>query len=255
MSIALRNCLPRVFNRYLFGDRDRWGLVADPDDRCWREWQSTYEKFYMENQREGVGTAVNDAGYTVMKSLTLQGKTVLEIGAGDIRHLQHWQGRPAEYILADVHQQMMRKAQERLREYSLTYRSILLNRLETVPLADRSIDVIVSFYSLEHLYPLGNYLEEYHRVLKPDGVLVGAIPSEGGFAWGAGRMLTTRRWFKRHTDIDPDKIICWEHPNFADQILCDLDRKFLRKRVEYWPFGWVPLIDCNLVIRFIYSRK
>ena len=60
-------------------------------------------------------------------------------------------------------------------------------------------------------------LKEFNRILKKNGIIVGAIPNEGGMAWGFGRYLTTRRYTKKF-NINYDKIICWEHPNFADFI-------------------------------------
>ena len=35
---------------------------------------------------------------------------------------------------------------------------------------------------------------------------------------------------------DPDKIICWEHPNHADEILSALDGVFKRRMTSLWPF-------------------
>lgn len=67
-------------------------------------------------------------------------------------------------------------------------------------------------------------------------------------------MLTSRHWFKNNTTINPDKIICWEHPNFADQILKELDQVFTRETVHYWPSPWLPLLDPNLVIRLLYRK-
>ena len=67
-------------------------------------------------------------------------------------------------------------------------------------------------------------------------------------------MLTSRRWFKNNTTIDPDKIICWEHPNFADHILDELDQVFQREAVGYWPLSWLPALDLNLVIRLCYRK-
>lgn len=210
---------------------------------------------YQATQREGVGVMINDAGYKIMSRIDLSGKTVLEIGPGDIRHIQFWRENPAKYILADVRQTMLDKAIDRLLARDISIQSLFVRRGQPIPLEASSLDVAISFYSLEHIYPLGPYLHELNRILKPGGVFMGAIPAEGGLAWGGGRMLTSRRWFKKNTTINPDKIICWEHPNFADQILAELDQVFVRQKVSYWPFPWLPLLDCNLVIKFIYGKR
>lgn len=254
MSFAIRKWLPDALKAPLWGNRKRWGLEVNADDPCWREWQKTYDKFYFDNQRAGVGKKINDAGYQVMSAIDLTGKHVLEIGAGDIRHLRYLRGKPKEYILADISPEMMALAQQKMNEQGISYQSILVKRNQPLPLADQSIDIIVSFYSLEHLYPLQPYLEDMRRVLKPGGILIGAIPAEGGLAWAGGRTLTSRRWLKRKTQIDPDKIICWEHPNFADHIICKLDKLFHRESLSYWPVPLFHWIDINLIIRFRYQK-
>ena len=251
----IRDLLPHGIRAPLWGDRERWGLVVDDQDPCWHEWQRTYLDFYAANQREGVGTRVNDAGYRVMAKIDLGGKRVLEIGPGDIRHIAFWRGRPDQYFLADIQTAMLNKAEDKLAAAQVPCRSMLVRRGERLPLEDASVDVVVSFYSLEHIYPLPPYLDEISRVLRNGGILIGAIPAEGGLAWGGGRLLTSRRWFRKHTAIDPDKIICWEHPNFADQIIAELDRHLERKRIEFWPLKWLPLLDANLVIRFVYRKR
>ena len=251
--MPIRNILPKRIKAPLWGDRERWGLTPVPQDDCWEEWESTYTDFYQENQREGIGTQVNDAGYKVMSSIDLAGKRVLEIGAGDIRHMKFWRGEPAEYLLADISTDMMDFAKKCIEARGIAYRTLPVARNQPLALEDASVDVIVSFYSLEHLYPLRPYLDEFNRLLKPGGCLIGAIPAEGGLAWGGG-LLTSRRWFKKNTIIDPDKIICWEHPNFADQILDELDQVFTRESVQHWPLPWLPLVDANLIIRLLYRK-
>ena len=253
--MPIKNILPHCLSKPLWGDRARWGLTPNYDDPCWQQWQSVYSEFYQANQREGIGTRVNDAGYAVMSTIDMAGKRVLEIGAGDIRHMKYWQGKPAEYILADVSPDMMALAQKRLDENSVIYRSLQVARNQPLALEDASVDLIVSFYSLEHLYPLRPYLNEFNRLLKPGGCLIGAIPAEGGLLWGVGRMMTSRRWFNRNTTIDPDKIICWEHPNFADHIIAEFDQIFTRQTFNYWPFPWLRLLDLNLIIQLCYRKK
>ncbi len=255
LKFAIRNWLPYRLRIPLWGDREKWGLMPNVTDPCWREWEQTYLDFYAANQRTCVGTTVNDAGYRVMSWIDMKGKRVLEIGPGDIRHMQFWNGRPSEYVLADIHEGMLEKAARKLEAGGVACRPLLLRRGEPLPIGDASVDVVVSFYSLEHIHPLGSYLEQISRVLRPDGYLIGAIPAEGGLAWGLGRMLTSRRWFKKNTTIDPDKIICWEHPNFTDDIINELDRHFVRPRLAFWPMRFLPFIDANLIIRLLYQKR
>ena len=83
----------------------------------------------------------------------------------------------------------------------------------------------MSFFSLEHIYNLNTCIKEIKRVLKRNGKLIFAIPNEGSFAWGFARYLISRRWMIKNTDINYDKIICWEHPNFATKIIKNLPSK------------------------------
>jgi ubiquinone/menaquinone biosynthesis C-methylase UbiE len=252
--MPIRSLLPKSLKAPLWGNREQFGLTPVLEDSCWREWQNTYASFYQENQREGIGARVNDSGYAVMSNIDLTDKRVLEIGAGDIRHMKFWRGVPAEYLLADISEQMMALAQKRMQASGIPYRTLSVSRNQPLALEDASVDVIVSFYSLEHLYPLRPYLEEFNRLLKPGGCLIGAIPAEGGLAWGGGRMFTSRRWFKKNTTIDPDKIICWEHPNFADQVVEELDQIFHRETIQYWPLPFLPILDANLIVRLSYRK-
>lgn len=252
--MPLRDILPKSWRAPLWGDRERYGLAVVEEDPCWREWQKIGVAQYEANQRKGLGMLVNDAGYQAISNIDLTGKRVLEIGAGDIRHMKYWRGKPAEYLLADVSADMMSYAKKRVEELGIAYRTLSVSRNQALTLEDASVDVIISFYSLEHLYPLRPYLDEFKRLLKPGGLVIGAIPAEGGLAWGGGRMLTSRRWFKKNTSVELDKIICWEHPNFADHILSELNQVFTREAVQYWPLPWLPLLDPNLVIRLWYRK-
>lgn len=246
--------LPQALVRPLFGDRRRHGLVVKESDPHWQQWLMTYATFYEINQRSGIGLRVNDAGYQVMRKVPLEGRRVLEIGPGDIRHHVHWQGRPASYTLFDVSEDMLAKGTSKLAALGIEAQTVLWKRAaQQWPFDNGAFDVIVSFYSFEHMYPFAPVRANLRRLLAPGGVVAGAIPCEGGLAWGLGRMLTSRRWFLRHTDIDPDKIICWEHPNFADSVLNELAATFGPARLSWWPWG-LPSIDLNLIVSFIFER-
>ena len=254
--------LPHFLSAPLFGDRKRWGLVVDVEDPDWGEWNKIYLDFYYANQKASLGAVVNNAGYRVMERIDFSGTHMLEIGPGDIGHLPYWWDKrstnaksPASYVIADIKPAMLESSSRVLEKAGIPHEEKLIRRDEAqLPFEDECFDIIVSFYALEHIHPLGPYLDEISRILKPDGQVVGAIPSEGGLAWGLGRYLTSRRWFKRNTTIDPDKIICWEHPNFAEHILRSMDQRFDRRYFSAWPLQ-LPLMDMNLVIKFIYRKS
>lgn len=254
---ALGHRLPQTLAVPLFGDRQRYGQKPFLDDPTWREWLQIYAQFHMATQHSGVRKIVNHSGYKVMTRLDLEGKRVLEIGPGPVAHMSWWNGRPTRYDLLDSYEGMMTEAISALAATDIPHSAYLQSPDEEVPLpmASSSYDAVVSFYSMEHLHPLERYVAEIVRVLKPGGHLIGAIPCEGGLGWGLGRFFSTRRWFKKHSTIDPDKWVCWEHPNFSDTIVKVLDASMQRVYISLYPLFFIPLIDLNLILRFVYAKR
>jgi SAM-dependent methyltransferase len=244
--------LPPRIAAYLFGNRTRFGLEIQEQDVDWQTWQTFYLQFYQQTQKQGIGAIVNNAGYTILRYINMQHKHILEVGPGVLPHINFWNGKPDKYSIVDINQTLLERSMQVLQSQSIHATAYLSHSIQ-FPLEDQQVDAIFSFYSLEHLYPLHPHLEEMKRVLKPEGLLVGAIPAEGGLAWGSGRFLVSRRYIKKHTTINPDKIICWEHPNYAETILHGLDHHFERVFITFWPFA-VPLIDLNLVVSFVYKK-
>ncbi|MEZ5934498.1 MAG: class I SAM-dependent methyltransferase [Alphaproteobacteria bacterium] len=246
--------LPSPLAVPLFGDRQRWGRTPPAADPDWRAWEACMTEVYEKSQRQGLGRIVNDAGYRILQSLDLDGRSVLEIGPGALAHTAFWRGRPARYVLVDRRACFLEQASARLAALGVPVDRILSDGASPVlPLPDASVDVVLAFYCLEHLWPLTGHLAELKRILRPGGLLAGAIPSEGGLAWGLGRLLTTARTARRDYGIDLGKVICWEHPNFADQIIEALDAGFHLRQLSLWPLR-LPSPDVNLVIKFIAER-
>lgn len=248
--------MPPKISTALFGDRAQHGLAVRPDDPHWIEWQTRSLEFYQSTQRSRFGFWINRLGYRVLSTIDLSGKKVLEVGGGDIRHCEFWNGMPQDYTVVDSDCKMLDCASESLQKRGISARRILLPRKwhEMTDLDLPASDVVVMFYCLEHLHPLNMYVEKLAATLSPDGVLVGAVPCEGGIAWGLGRLVTSRRWLRRNTDIDPDKIICWEHPNFVDTIIETLDVYLSREYLSFSPWR-IPNLDANLIASFVYSKR
>ena len=244
--------IPRRWRVPLFGDRERYGRVADPDDPMWQAWLREFSWIHEATQKRSIGKVVNDAGYRVLRRLDLEDKRVLEIGPGFLPHVPWWRGRPAHYTLVDVLAELLDRSGRRLSELGVPYEAHVVEPGAPLPFPDDHFDVVLSFYVLEHLHPITEAVDELLRVARPGGLLAGAIPTEGGLAWGLGRYLTSRRWLLRNTQIDPDKIICWGHPTFASEILATLESRARRRYLSFWPVR-VPLLDPNLVVRFVYE--
>ncbi|MDR7866258.1 MAG: class I SAM-dependent methyltransferase [Sporomusaceae bacterium] len=244
--------LPRKLFTLLFGDREHYGLDIKSDDEDWIKWQDFYVTFYKATQKQGIGNLVNEAGYTILDKVSFTGKSILEIGPGLMPHTKFWRSLPQEYVIVDINEDLLEGSKEILLQKNVNVRPLRISSSD-LPVATDSIDIILSFFNLEHLRPLDQYLNELHRILKPGGLFVGAIPCEGGIAWGVGRFLTARRFAHKNSSINYDKIICWEHPNFANEILIACDSIFTPLEKDFWPFGQ-SIIDINLVARFIYQK-
>ncbi|MGU3434190.1 methyltransferase domain-containing protein [Actinomycetes bacterium M1A6_2h] len=62
--------------------------------------------------------------------------------------------------------------------------SMVRGNLAALPLADESVDVVVNFQVIEHLWDQGQFLSECHRVLTPGGVLLISTPNRITFSPG-----------------------------------------------------------------------
>ncbi len=252
----IRSYLPSFLSIPLFGNRSLYGKSPWKNDKDWEKWQSIYPEVYYETQRKGgIQKIINDKGYKILEQVYLQDKTVAEIGPGGGYHLHSFKGTPRQYNVLDVCKDFFPNLQEKAAQNSIPLQCYLLDHGTSVlPLDSCSQDIVLSFYSLEHLDPLDVWLKEIHRVLRPEGIFVGAVPVEGGFAWGLGRYLSSRRILKNKFDLDIRKIVCWEHPNMIDEIIEGMDAFFQKVFIHKFPFPFFPL-DFNLIAKFIAYKK
>lgn len=252
IEMKLRNIFPYSINKRLFGDRERFGLMIEEKDKDWVEWMNFYEEFYHNTQKKGVGDYINELGYRVLGDIDFDQKTILEVGPGSLPHMKFWKGKPKKYFIADVNNFFLSQSLEKIPDIG---EPLLLKRENKIDLEDNSIDILITFYCLEHILDLKNQLLDYRRIIKPGGLLVGGIPNEGHFMWGLGRYLTSRRFVHKNSSINYDKIICWEHPNYADTVLDNIiDTGFVEVKKNSLPLGRFTPMDLNLITSFIYKN-
>lgn len=253
MRSVIAKTLPPLIRTALFGLRKESSVPFSDQDPDWIAWKSAYLHFYSETQTSGLGGVLTRAGYRGVRKINLRGMWVLEIGPGSLPHRRFWQGSPEKFISVEVDEQFHQLAREKCQSdfYGLTRR----RGDHRLDLPDESVDVILSFYSLEHLEGLEKNVAEISRVLKPGGVLIGAVPNEGGLLWGLGRFLTTRRWIKKKYSFNYDKIIAWEHPNFVDDIRIALRSKMVEEEWRQIPFPGLGSYNLNLISRFRFTKR
>lgn len=86
-------------------------------------------------------------------SRSLEARTVLDVGCGTMPYRSMFTARGARYLGADIDGTP----------------DILLDTDGSLPLADDSVDVVVSFQVLEHVRNVPAYLSSIRRVLRKDG--------------------------------------------------------------------------------------
>jgi len=102
----------------------------------------------------------------------MKSKTVLDIACGEgYGSAALLQAGAVQVIGVDVSEVACQHA-------AMKYRiDAVCGSAESIPVATRSIDVVVSFETVEHLDEPEKFVEECWRVLKPDGVLVMSTPN------------------------------------------------------------------------------
>ena len=250
----VRKFLPNLINKKLFGDRKKFGTKINPIDEDWKTWQKNYLKFYTDNQKGSIGTTVNHYGFKIVENIDFNKKNIVEIGPGIIEHIKYNQSLPKSYSLVDIDPQFLKNSKILLEKNGYSNVNCYCVNNNKLPFKDNSIDIVLTFHQLEHVYDLTGYLLEIKRILKPKGLLIGSVPTEGSFAWGFGRFLTSRRYVIKNMNFNYDKIICWEHPNYIDFIKKELDKSFKKIKSIKKPFNFLPF-DFNLSYSFIYEKE
>src|ERR1019366_10458411 len=104
----------------------------------------------------------------------VRGKRVLDIACGEGYGAAALQKAGAAHVIGvDVSESICLHARSK---YGLDARP---GTAEQIPLADGSVDVIVSFETIENVPDTGRFLDECVRILVPGGRLIISTPNKG----------------------------------------------------------------------------
>jgi len=114
----------------------------------------------------------------------VEGKDVLDVASGEGYGSAMMAGRARSVRGVDISIDAVTHASERYAGVSnLQY---LQGSAAAIPLPDASVDVVVSFETIEHLYEQEEMMAEIRRVLRPDGVMVMSSPNKEVYSDRAG---------------------------------------------------------------------
>ncbi len=102
-------------------------------------------------------------------------KVVLDIACGEGYGSAMLASRARKVIGIDISIEVIKHASERYKRENVEY---LVGSCADIPLSDASIDMVVSFETIEHHYQHEQMMQEIKRILRPTGILLISSPDK-----------------------------------------------------------------------------
>lgn len=170
--------------------------------------------------------------------------SVIEVGAGTCQHLQHVRHGFDRYVATDLDEAMLRIGRARLPENTRATVELSVQNAGVLGYPDASFDRLIATHVLEHLPDPADVLREWHRVVRPGGILSIVLPCDPGMMWRFGRHLGPRRTATR-AGLAYDYFMAREHINSIFNLVT-LIRYYFESVDESWYPLRVPFADANL---------
>jgi hypothetical protein len=161
------------------------------------------------------------------------GATVLELGAGNLNHVPY-ERNASSYAVVEPMRALWEDS-----PYRSSLNVIYADISEIEPGA--SYDRIISIAVLEHLTDLPLIVARSGLLLNPGGRFQAAIPTEGGFLWGAAWRATTGVAYRLHRGEDYGALMRHEHVNTAREMQAVIEHFFELVTLRRFPLPWFHL--------------
>ena len=153
----LRKIIPNSIGKYLFGDRVKYGHVINESDREWCDFQNYYNEFHQHYKKSAIVNFTDNLGYSILKNYDFSEKVVLEFGVGLMPHMRFMKNMPSTYYVVDINKDFLKNAIAKLGDKAKVIE--LKNRSEFPDIENESIDIIISFYTLEHILKIDEHID------------------------------------------------------------------------------------------------
>lgn len=111
----------------------------------------------------------------------IKDKIVLDIASGSGYGTKLLAENAKQVIGVDINKEAVEYSKKNFSGKNITY---ILGDGTSIPLEDDSVDVVVTFETIEHIQDYKQFLKEVSRVLKPDGLAIISTPNDLEFAEG-----------------------------------------------------------------------
>jgi ubiquinone/menaquinone biosynthesis C-methylase UbiE len=152
------------------------GAVLEPDT----DLADTGERMIPEHHSGHLLYAEHLIRYECIREL-VAGKSVLDIATGSGYGAAILAERASHVHGMDKDPQAVAYAHAKFAARNVTF---TIADAERIPLPDNSVDVVVTFETIEHVEDYVKFVEEIRRVLKPDGIAIVSTPNDAEFAEG-----------------------------------------------------------------------
>lgn len=196
--------------------------------------QEIYETEYLLN-REGRSfmsylSQKLESWMHVMVVKHIEGSRLLEVGAGTLNHLQYINLKNIDFY--DVVEPA-----DFLYDNSV-FKKRINSFFSDINECYDKYDSIFSIAVLEHVTNLPEVIAKSGLLLKDKGVMVSAIPCEGGLLWGVAWRISTGLAYKIRTGLSYKDIMRYEHVNNYSEIIEIVKYFFRDVTIKFFPvFG------------------
>gem|GEM_PF-267886 len=170
----------------------------------------------------------------------------LEIGAGLGEHLEYEDLDRQRYTCVELRPELSARIEQRFPNV----RVVTADCQERLPFEDESFDRIIAVHVLEHLPDLPSAVDEFRRLLRPNGRLGIVIPCDPGVAYEIARRVSAQRIFERRYGEPYAPFIRREHLNRPAEVTDLLERRFTLLERRYFPLR-VPATSLNLCLGIV----
>ena len=151
-------------------------MASDPPDNTPSTLEFTGERFVPEVEADIAGDITTEHlhRYLIARELA-SGKVVLDIACGEGYGSAMLAGVGSRVIGVDISEEAVAHARSKYANENLEF---LEGRADEIPLPEGSVDLVVSFETIEHHDKHAEMIAEIHRVLRPEGLLIISSPDK-----------------------------------------------------------------------------